>query len=52
MTSTANTTNSAVHFYSIKSTRQHKKHRQSITGSSCTKAKLKSQVLVLYQLPN
>ena len=48
MTLAADTTSSTVHFYSIKSARQYKRHRQSIAGSSYTKAKLKSQVLVLY----
>ena len=52
MTLAADTTSSTAHFCFIKSARRHKRHGQSITGNSCTKAKLKSQVLVSYQFPN
>jgi hypothetical protein len=52
MTSVADTTSNTVHFCSIRSARCYKRHGQFIAGSSCTKAKLKSQVLVLYWFPN
>ena len=48
MTSAADTTSSTIYFYFIKSARQYKRHKQSIINSSYTKAKLKSQMLVLY----
>jgi hypothetical protein len=42
MTLVADTTGNTAHFYSIRSAKWHKRHRQSIISSSCIKAKLRS----------